>query len=666
MTFQTTDTDKICIDTIRCLSMDAVQQANSGHPGTPMAQAPAAYMLWTKFMKHNPVNPKWVNRDRFVLSCGHASMLLYSVLHLSGYDLTMDDIKQFRQLGSKTPGHPEWGHTPGVEVTTGPLGQGIGNAVGMAIAESWLADYFNRPGFEIMDHRTFIFAGDGDIMEGVAQESASLAGHLALDKLILFYDNNHITIEGSTDLAFTEDVSKRFEAYGWRVLNVSDGENLEMLSNAFEEASCPCGKPTLINCRTIIGFPAPNKQNTASAHGAPLGEIEVRNTKKILGWNLDDKFTVPAEALVEWRKCKIRGAQYETAWSDLFERYRLTYADLAEEFEAMMTDGLVFGWEDVLPQFGCDENLATREAGGKILNALATKIPNLLGGSADLNPSTNTYLNGYGDFGVQHCGRNIHWGIREHAMGAAMNGMSVHGGLHAFGATFFVFSDYMRPSIRLAALMGLPVKYIWTHDSIGVGEDGPTHQPVEQLMSLRMIPNMTIVRPADGNETVEAWRFAMKHTDGPVGIVLTRQKLPVLASDKTKDAKYGGYILEEAASSAVRVILVATGSEVHVALAARIVLEQEGIPTRVVSMPCLEIFRRQSDTYRQVVLPDTVKVKICIEAGTTFGWERFVNNANERSCIGIDHFGLSGPADTLFENFGFTAENIVRLAKKLL
>jgi transketolase len=643
--------------------MDAVQRANSGHPGTPMAQAPAAYVLWTKFMKHNPANPNWVNRDRFILSCGHVSMLLYSVLYLSGYDLTLDDIKQFRQFGSKTPGHPERGHTPGVEITTGPLGQGIGNAVGMAVAERWLAERFNRPGFQVVNHYTFVFAGDGDIMEGVAQEAASLAGHLALDKIIMLYDNNHITIEGSTALSFTEDVNKRFEAYGWRVINVDDGENLEKLQEAFEEALCSCGKPTLINCQTVIGFPAPNKKNTAVAHGAPLGEEEVRSTKKILGWDPNSTFVVPTEALAEWRKCEIRGKKYEADWNRQFDKYRMVHADLAEELENMMLGKLPCDWDSVLPQFGRDKSLATREAGGLVLNALTAKIPNLFGGSADLNPSTNTYLSGCGDFGVQCGGRNIHWGIREHAMGAALNGISAHGGLHVFGATFFVFSDYMRPSIRLAGLMGLPVKYVWTHDSIGVGEDGPTHQPVEQLMSLRMIPNVTILRPADANETVEAWRLAINHTNGPVGLVLTRQKLPVLAPEKTKGFIHGGYVLEEASSSA-KVLIVATGSEVHVALSARSILEQEGIPTRVVSMPCLEIFRKQSEGYRQQVLPSAVKVKICIEAGVTFGWEQIVGDGGV--CIGINHFGSSAPAEKLFECFGFTAENVVATAKRML
>jgi len=655
--------DKLCIDTVRCLAMDGVQKANSGHPGTPMAQAPAAYVLWTRFLRHHPGNPLWADRDRFVLSCGHVSMLIYSLLHLSGYDLSLEDLKQFRQWGSKTPGHPEFGHTAGVETTTGPLGQGIGNAVGMAIAERWLAGRFNRPGFDVVNHRTFAFAGDGDIMEGVAQEAASLAGHLALEKLVLLYDSNRITIEGSTELTFTEDVGKRFDAYGWRVLRVADGEDLEALTRTFEEACRPCGKPTLIICRTIIGFPAPTKQGTAGAHGAPLGEAEIRATKTILGWDPDAKFLVPDAALAEWRKCETRGAAMEAAWTRLFAGYRGTYAGLAAEFEAMMKGELVPDWESILPSFEAGAKLATREAGGKALNALAAKIPNLLGGSADLSPSTDTVLKDAGEFDAASCGRNFHWGIREHAMGAALNGMSVHGGLQVFGATFFIFSDYMRPSVRLAALMRQPVKYVWTHDSIGVGEDGPTHQPVEQLMSLRMIPNMTMIRPADANETVEAWRLAMKHATGPVGLVLTRQKLPVLDPAKARGAAQGAYVLEEA-SAAPRLILIGTGSEVHLALAARAVLEGEGIPTRVVSMPCWEIFQAQPAGYREAVLPAAVTARVSIEAGVTFGWERWVGAAG--ASIGLDHFGASAPAEILFEQFGFTVANVVATAKGLL
>jgi transketolase len=663
LTLPAKNIDKLCIDTVRCLAMDAVQKANSGHPGTPMAQAPAAYVLWTQFLKHHPANPGWADRDRFVLSCGHVSMLLYSLLHLCGYDLSLEELKQFRQWGSRTPGHPEFGHTPGVETTTGPLGQGIGNACGMAMAERWLGERFNRPGFRIVDHRTFAFAGDGDIMEGVAQEVASLAGHLALEKLVLLYDNNHITIEGSTSLAFSEDVGKRFEAHGWRVLQVTDGEDLEALARAYAEACQPCGKPTLINCRTIIGFPAPTKQNTSGAHGAPLGEPEVRATKEILGWDPDAHFVVPPEALAEWRKCETRGAEQEAAWNALFERYQAAYPELAAEYQAMLKGELAPGWDSLLPAFNAGEKLATRAAGGKAINALAARIPNLLGGSADLNPSTSTYLKDLGDFEPTSSGRNIHWGIREHAMGAALNGMSAHGGLQVFGATFFIFSDYMRPSVRLAALMKLPVKYVWTHDSIGVGEDGPTHQPVEQLMSLRMVPNMTMIRPADANETVVAWRQAMEHKTGPVGLVLTRQNLPVLDPAKTQGALRGAYILEEASAPA-QVILLGTGSEVHLALAARTVLEGQGIPTRVVSMPCWELFQQQAPAYRQEVLPPAVKARVSIEAGVTFGWERWVGDGG--ASIGLDHFGASAPAETLFEQFGFTVDHVVATAKGLL
>ena len=663
MTVPAPNIDKLCIDTVRCLAMDGVQKANSGHPGTAMAQAPAAYVLWTRFLKHHPANPRWADRDRFVLSCGHVSMLLYSLLHLAGYELSLEDLKQFRQWNSRTPGHPEYRHTPGVETTTGPLGQGIGNACGMAMAERWLADRFNRPGFPVVDHRTFAFAGDGDIMEGVSQEVASLAGHLGLEKLVLLYDNNHITIEGSTDLAFTEDVGRRFEAYGWRVLRVANGEDLEALEQAFAEAARPCGKPTLINCRTIIGFPAPTKQNTAGAHGSPLGEPEIRATKEILGWDPDGHFVVPEAAQAEWRKCETRGAGQEAAWDALFQRYRQAYPELAAEFEAMMRGDLVPDWESSLPVFKLGEKTATREAGGKVINALAARIPNLVGGSADLNPSTNTHLKDGGDFTAAQSGRNIHWGIREHAMGAVLNGLSVHGGLQVFGATFFIFSDYMRPSVRLAALMGLPVKYVWTHDSIGVGEDGPTHQPIEQLMSLRLIPNMTMIRPADGNETVEAWRVAMGHTGGPVGLALTRQKLPMLDPAKTKGLAQGAYILEEA-SAAPRLLLLATGSEVHLALAARTVLEGEGIPTRVVSMPSWELFRQQPAAYREQVLPAAVKARVSIEAGVTLGWERYVGDGG--ASVGLDRFGASGPAETLFEQFGFTVEHVVATAKGLL
>lgn len=659
MTFAATNLDKLCIDTIRCLSMDAVQKANSGHPGTPMAQAPAAYVLWTQFLKHNPVNPNWADRDRFILSCGHASMLEYSLLHLAGYGLELEDLKQFRQWGSKTPGHPEFGHTAGVETTTGPLGQGIGNAVGMAIAERWLAARFNRPGHEILNHRTYAFAGDGCLMEGIAYEAASLAGHLQLEKLIILWDNNKITIEGGTDLAFTENVPARFEAMGWRVLKVEDGEDLTALRRAFQKAQEPCGKPTLIDCRTIIGWPAPTKQNTHHAHGAPLGVEEIKATKRILGFDPEATFQVPAEASVHWRECQTRGAQQEAEWQRRFEAYCAAFPAEAKELEAFLKGELPQGWEATLPTYAPTETAATREASGKALNALASVIPNLIGGSADLAPSNNTDLKGGGTFSATEAGRNFHFGIREHAMGAVLNGMSLHGGLRTFGATFLIFSDYMRPSVRLAALMKQPVTYVWTHDSIGVGEDGPTHQPIEQVMTLRMIPGMTMIRPADANETVAAWKAAMT-ARGPVGLALTRQKLPVLDAAKAAQAFKGAYILEEA-SAAPKLILIGSGSEVHLAVEARKVLEAEGIPTRVVSMPSWELFEAQPKAYREEVLPPAIQARVSVEAGITTGWQRYA-----RTCIGLDHFGASAPAEVLFEKFGLTVEKVVAAAKTAL
>jgi transketolase len=628
-----------------------------------MAQAPAAYALWTKFMRHNPKNPKWADRDRFVLSCGHASMLIYSLLHLTGYGLTLEDLKNFRQWDSRTPGHPEYGHTAGVETTTGPLGQGIGNAVGMAIAERWLADRFNRPGFDVVDHRTFAFAGDGCLMEGVAYEAASLAGHLGLEKLVVLWDNNEITIEGSTKLAFSEDVPKRFEAMGWRVLKIEDGENLEAVARTFEKALKPVGKPTLIDCRTIIGFPAPTKQNTHHAHGAPLGVDEIKATKQILGWDPEASFVVPAEALAHWRSAQERGEVMEAEWKARFEAYRTAHPALAAEFEAFMKGELGAEWEAAVPSFGAADKQATREASGKALNAIAAKVPNLVGGSADLAPSNNSNLKDGGTFGPSSVGRNFHWGIREHAMGAVLNGMSLHGGLRVFGATFLIFCDYMRPSVRLAALMKQPVTYIWTHDSIGVGEDGPTHQPIEQVMSLRMIPGMTVLRPADANETAEAWRFAMKKTDGPVGLALTRQKLPVLDAAKAKGLAKGAYVLEEA-SAAPKAILMASGSEVHLAVEARKALEAAGIPTRVVSMPSWELFAAQPQAYRDEVLPPSVQARVSVEAGVTFGWQRWLGPKG--IALGIDHFGASAPAEVLFEKFGLTAARVAEAARSLL
>jgi transketolase len=660
LTFAATNLDKLCIDTVRCLSMDAVQKANSGHPGTPMAQAPAAYVLWTQFLKHNPKNPLWADRDRFILSCGHASMLIYSLLHLAGYGLELEDLKQFRQWGSKTPGHPEFGHTAGVETTTGPLGQGIGNAVGMAIAERWMASRFNRPGHEIVNHRTYAFAGDGCLMEGISYEAASLAGHLGLEKLTVLWDNNHITIEGETELTWSEDIPARFEAMGWRVLRVEDGEDLAALHRTFQKAQEACGKPTLIDCRTIIGWPAPTKKNTHHAHGAPLGEAEIKATKQILGFEPDASFIVPAEALDHWRQCQLKGDQAEAEWASRFESYRKAFPELAAEFESFLKGELPKGWEATLPTYAVTEKAATREASGKALNAIASVIPNLIGGSADLAPSNNTDLKDGGTFSRTEAGRNFHFGIREHAMGAVLNGMTLHGGLRTFGATFLIFSDYMRPSVRLAALMKQPVTYVWTHDSIGVGEDGPTHQPIEQVMTLRMIPGMTMIRPADANETVAAWKACMLKKDGPVGLALTRQKLPVLDPSKAAKAAQGAYILEEA-SAAPRLILIGSGSEVHLAVEARKVLEGEGIPTRVVSMPSWELFEAQPKGYRESVLPPAIQARVSIEAGITTGWQRYAS-----TCIGLDHFGASAPAEVLFEKFGLTVEKVVAAAKQAL
>jgi transketolase len=585
-------------------------------------------------------------------------MLIYSLLYLSGYGLELDDIRNFRQLDSKTPGHPEFGRTVGIETTTGPLGQGLGNVVGMAIAERWLANRFNRPGHEIIDHFTYTFAGDGDLMEGVAMESASLAGHLGLEKLIVLWDDNRITIEGSTELTISEDIKARFEAQGWRVLE-ADGQDVGALAAAFQSAKAPCGKPTLIACRTIIGWPSPNKQNSASAHGAPLGAEEIKATKRELGWDPDADFLVPEEALAEWRKCIQRGAGLEGEWKNMWGNYRRDCPELASELEQMLVGDLGAAWRAALPAFKCGDKLATREASGQILNAVAPHIPQLAGGSADLGPSNNTVLKDAGTFSKTEAGRNFHFGVREHAMGAILNGMCLHGGMRAFGATFLVFCDYMRPSIRLAALMKLPVAYVFTHDSIGVGEDGPTHQPIEQVMSLRLIPGLTVIRPADATETTAAWSAAITKTDGPVALILSRQKLPILDSAKTGGAAKGGYVLEDA-SAAPKVIIVATGSDVHIAIGARSLLEGDGIPARVVSLPSWEIFEAQDLAYRQSVLPANVPT-ISIEAGVTSGWQRYAD-----ASIGLDCFGASAPPEALYEKYGITAKNLAHEAKRLL
>jgi transketolase len=659
---------RLCIDTIRTLAMDTVQKADSGHPGTPMALAPAAYVLWTRYLRHDPADPAWPDRDRFVLSCGHASVLLYSLLYLTGYGLSLDDMKQFRQWGSRTPGHPERGATPGVEVTTGPLGQGVGNAVGMAIAERLLARRFNRPGHEIVDHRVWAFCSDGDIMEGVASEAASLAGHLRLGKLKLLYDDNHITIEGDTALAFDEDVQKRFEGYGWHVLRVPDGNDLGELDRACRSALEETRRPSLIIARTHIAYPAPHKMDTKEAHGSPLGEEEVRATKKILGWPPDEHFRVPRESLDFWRGAIARGRELRSEWQKRRDAYAKAFPAEARELADALAGKLPEGWNSGGPSFKPSEGkIATRKASGKALNWIAKKYRALAGGSADLAPSTDTLIEGEEDFEADTTGRNFHWGIREHGMGSILNGMAAHGGVRPFGATFFIFSDYMRPSVRLACLMELPVIYVWTHDSIGLGEDGPTHQPVEHLASFRAMPGMTLIRPADANETVEAWRVAVEHREGPVALVLTRQGLPVLDREKHAPAsglKRGGYVLADAPRGKPKVILMASGSEVGVALKAQEILGKKKIPARVVSLPSTQIFDRQPKAYRDRVLPPAVRARVSVEAGSRFGWERYVGDAGVS--VGLDRFGASAPGGVLMDRLEITPENVARQAMRLL
>jgi len=662
------DIDQLSINTVRTLAMDAVQQADSGHPGTPMALAPLAYVLWLRHLKYNPANPEWRDRDRFVLSAGHACMLLYSVLYLTGYDVTLDDIKRFRQWTSKTPGHPERGLTPGVEATTGPLGQGTGNAVGMAIAEAQLAALYNRPGggHEIFNHYTYFLASDGDLMEGISHEACSLAGHLKLGKLIGFYDDNHITIDGSTDLAFSDDTAKRFESYGWHVQRVDDGNDLEALDAAIVAAQRERTRPSLIIVRTHIGWGSPNKQDTADAHGAPLGVEEIKLTKQNLGWPSLEPFFVPEEALERWRAAKPRGARLESEWRKRWDAYRAEYPDLAAELDRRFTGRLPEGWDAALPAFGPKDAQATRAASGKVLNAIAARMPELIGGSADLTGSNNTELKG-GGAGVftatNHTGRNFHFGIREHGMGATMNGLALHGGFIPFGGTFLIFSDYMRPSIRLAALTHLRTIYVFTHDSIGLGEDGPTHQPIEQLTALRAIPNLTVIRPSDPTEVVEAWKAAVTHRIGPVALVLTRQKVSVV--DRTRYAPaaglhQGGYVLADSPNP--EVVLVATGSEVELILGAYERLKADGGRPRAVSMPCLEYFARQPETYRENVLPPNVPV-VAVEAGAPQSWYRWVGPAG--AIVGIERFGASAPYQRIYKEFGLTVDNVVAEAKRV-
>ena len=650
------DLDSLCINTIRTLAMDAVEAAGSGHPGTPMGLAPVAYVLWTRFLNFDPEAPGWPDRDRFVLSAGHASMLLYAVLHLTGFDLPLDELKAFRQWGSRCPGHPERGLTPGVEVTTGPLGQGFANAVGMAIAERLLASRFNRPGHEVIDHRTYVICSDGDLMEGVASEAASLAGNLPLGKLIALYDDNHITIEGSTELTFCEQVSKRFEAYGWHVVSVSDANDLDDVERVLEEARAETHRPSLVIVQSVIGYGAPNKAGTAAAHGAPLGEDEIRAAKQNLGWRYEEPFTVPAPARAMFRKRAETGHERHKDWKERFEAYRIDHPALAAELRRVLQGELPDGWAGGLPRFDPEDELATRSASGRVLNAIAAEIPELVGGSADLAPSTDTYLDGYGDVScADFSGRNFHFGVREHGMGSVLNGIAARGGLRPYGGTFFVFSDYMRPAIRMASLMHLPVIFVFTHDSIGLGEDGPTHQPVEHLAALRAMPNLAVVRPADANEVVQAWAVALRR-DAPTALVLTRQKLPVLAPARQGAVERGAYIREEGDD----LIIIASGSEVHLALAARALLEGDGISARVVSMPSWELFSTQPAAYREEVLPPNAPC-LAVEAGRELGWCRWADDV-----VSLERFGASAPGDVLFREFGFTPENIASRAKNLL
>ena len=654
--------DKLCINAIRVLSADAIEKSKSGHPGLPLGAATMAYTLWSN-MNHNGKNPKWDNRDRFVLSAGHGSMLEYSLLHLFGYGITVEDIKNFRQVGSLTPGHPEYGHTQGVEITTGPLGQGICNAVGMAIAEAHLAEKFNKPGYEVVNHNTYAIVGDGCLMEGISGEASSLAGTLGLGKLVVLYDSNNISIEGNTDIAFREDVAKRYEAYNWQVIKVNDGNDIEAIENALEEAKKETTKPSMIIVKNQIGFGCPAKQGKASAHGEPLGAENVKAMKENLGWKQED-FYVPAQVYSKMDKYINAGVEKENSWNNLFERYKNEYQELAEEYSKWMSGEI--DSESLLNNeelWSFDKEMATRESSGIMINRLANLIPNLIGGSADLAPSNKTYMTGKGDFSAEdRSGRNLHFGVREHAMAAIANGMYAHGGLKVFCATFFVFSDYMKGAMRLSSLMNLPVSYVLTHDSIGVGEDGPTHQPIEQLAALRSMPNMTVFRPADSKETSAAWYYAVTNGSTPTSLVLTRQKLP-LYDGCAKRALKGGYILKDSKKEIPDVILMASGSEVELIYKAADELAARGIDARVVSIPSFEIFNAQDEAYKESVLPNSVRKRVAVEALTSFGWYQYVGL--DGRIISLDTFGASGNADALFKQFGFTVENVVNETMKL-
>jgi transketolase len=685
----TPELDQLCINTIRALSIDAVQKAESGHPGLPLGAAPMAYVLWARFLRHNPKNPKWENRDRFLLSAGHGSMLLYSLLYLTGYDLPLDELKNFRQWGSKTPGHPEYGLTPGVEITTGPLGQGFGNGVGMAMGAAHLAAKFNQQDFSLIDHYVYAIVSDGDLMEGVASETASLAGHLKLGKLIYLYDDNHVTIEGFTSLAFSEDVPKRFEAYGWHTSTVEDGNDLKAIEVAIRDAQSVADRPSLISVKTTIGYGMPTA-GTRKAHSDAPGEDAVRETKRHLGWPEDKQFYVPDEALAHFRKAIDRGAQQESEWEESVKKYGDKHDELGKLWQQVMSGELPEGWEKHLPAFADAKPVATRVASGQVINALAPHLPMLIGGSADLGVSNNTDIKDSCDFEAgSYDGRIIHFGVREHAMGATLTGMSLNGGLIPFGGTFMTFSDYMRPAIRLAALSEVQVIYVFTHDSVGLGEDGPTHQPIEHLAALRAIPHLFVIRPADVHEVREAWRLAILRRNAPTALALTRQKVPLIDRQRftsAEDLRRGGYVLAEAeaidskardsgvssltvregsaASTTPRLILIATGSEVSLALEAREQLQQDGVPTRVVSMPCVELFEEQSPDYREQVLPRSVTARLAVEAGVRQGWDRYVGSEGDVICL--NRFGASAPGDVALKNLGFTVENVLKHARALL
>ena len=677
------EVEKKCIDTIRFLAADAIEKAKSGHPGMPLGAAAAAFTLWTKHLKHNPKNPQWPDRDRFVLSSGHASMLLYALLHLTGYDLTLDDIKNFRQWGSLTPGHPEYKHTPGVEVTTGPLGQGLANAVGMAIAEAQLGARFNRDGAKLVDHFTYVMTSDGDMMEGVASEACSLAGHLRLGKLIVLYDDNKVTLAGSAALSFTENIELRFKSYGWQVQTVKDGNDVAAIDRAIKKAKKDTDRPSLICVQSTIGYGAPCKQGSCEAHGSPLGADELKGAKAALGWPAEPSFFVPDEARKLFRKALTRGKKFENKWQDDLNAFKQAQPAIAAEFLRTLNGEMPADWEAALTEFPAgSKDIATRKASESVIQAIAAKIPEFAGGSADLNPSTFTWLKGLGDFqspttssaGLHgmvggpwsYAGRNIHFGVREHAMGSIAVGMALHGGIIPYTATFLPFADYMRPPMRLAALMGVRTIFVFTHDSIGVGEDGPTHQPIEQIMNLRQVPNMTVIRPADANETVEAWRLALSNTKGPTTLVFSRQNLPVLdrsVCNAASGTRRGGYILWESSANP-ELILIATGSEVSMTLTAARKLAAEDINVRMVSLPSWEIFDRQPQEYRDSVLPPAITARISVEAGIKLGWEHYVGLSGK--IIGMDSFGASAPGPVLYEKFGFTVDKIIAAAEELL